>query len=115
MKTYLTLFAAILLFGCSSSRNMQKVPSAEERENLQAGFVKGTIKAEPMGGACPYLIEVEGEGEGAAPYFLDPVNLMEYYQKDGTKIWFKFRGLRMMNRCEKANPISISEIKERSE
>ncbi len=113
MKTYLSLFALLILFGCSSSKNVQNTPSAEETENIKAGFVKGTVRVEPVGGACPYLIEVENEGE--APYFLDPVNLMEYYQKDGQKIWFKFRGLRMMNRCEKANPISISEIKDRTE
>ena len=112
MKSIISIITILLLFGCSSAKKMENTPSAEETKNLQMGFVKGTIKAEPMGGACPYVIEANGAD---GPYFLDPVNLTEYYQKDGKKIWFKFRGLRMMNRCEKANPISLEEIKERSE
>lgn len=111
MKLFLALFTSLVLLGCASKKTMEKQPSAEEIENIQAGFLKGTIQAEPMGGACPYVIEVDAD----TPYFLDPVNLNEYYQKDGKKIWFKFQGLRMMNRCEKANPISLLEIKERTE
>lgn len=111
MKFYTAILFLFILFGCSSSKNIENVPSAEELENIKLGFVKGTIKAEPMGGACPYLIEVIGE----TTYYLDPINLMEYYQKDGLKIWFKYNGLKMMNRCEKGNPISLTELKERTE
>ena len=49
------------------------------------------------------------------PYHLDPINITEEFKKDGEKIWIKFGGLKMMNRCEKANPISIIEIQKRVE
>lgn len=112
MKLLIPIVSILFLLGCSSTKKMEYTPTPEESKNLQAGFIKGTIKAEPMGGACPYVIEANGE---SGAYYLDPINLTEYYKKDGQKIWFKFRGLRMMNRCEKANPVSIEEIKERSE
>jgi hypothetical protein len=67
-----------------------------------------TSKAE---GDCPFAIMVEAE----EPYYLDPINLDESYKVAGEKIWFKFRGLRMMNRCDKASPIEISEIQKREE
>jgi len=100
-----------LIAGCSSAKKMENQPSEAEKKMLAAGFLMGTVIAEPNGGGCPYTIEVAAE----TPYYLDPLNLMEYYQKDGKKIWFKFQGLRMMNRCEKANPVSIQEIQERAE
>ena len=45
---------------------------------------------------------------------LDPINLEESMKKDGLKVWVTYQGLRMMNRCEKANPVSIVEIEMRN-
>ncbi len=79
---------------------------------IEEGFIKGIIVTSKVEGDCPITIQVEGK-EGS--YFLDPINLEDNYKNDGEKIWFKFAGLRRMNRCEKANPISIIEIQKRVE
>ncbi len=79
---------------------------------IEEGFIKGTIISSKIEGDCPITIQVEGK-EGS--YFLDPINLEDNYKNDGEKVWFKFAGLRRMNRCEKANPISIIEIQKRVE
>ena len=48
-------------------------------------------------------------------YYLDPMNLTDEYKKHGEKVWVKYSGLRRMNRCIKANPVSINEIEKRIE
>ncbi len=82
----------------------------DDQKMMDAGFKMGTIVASKVEGDCPYTIKME---DADKPYFLDPQNLEAIYKKDGEKIWVKFNGLRMMNRCEKANPISITEILKR--
>lgn len=78
---------------------------------MEEGFLKGTIVYSEVENDCPYTIRVDAE----EPYFLDPVNLDGKYEVDGEKIWFKYTGLRRMNRCEKANPINITEMQKRGE
>ena len=82
----------------------------EETKMTEAGFKKGTIVYSDEEGDCPYVIDVD---DPDYDYMLDPINLDENYKADGVKIWFKFAGLRMPNRCEKANPINILEIQSR--
>ena len=79
---------------------------------IEDGFKMGTIVASKAEGDCPFTIQMEGEDK---PYFLDPINLDESFKKNGQKVWFTFNGLRMMNRCEKANPVSIVEMKKRED
>jgi len=111
------LLLSFFLFSCNST-NKSIVDTSENEirieaeKMIEAGFVKGTIVASEVEGDCPITIQVKGN-EGA--YFLDPINLEENYKKDGENIWFKFEGLRRMNRCNKANPISIIEIQKRVE
>ena len=114
MKTLniLTLLFSILLFSCNSTNKSVTTTSINEvkiatEKMMEAGFIKGTIVASKIEGDCPITIKVEGEN-GA--YYLDPIDLKEDFQIDGEKVWFKYGGLRRMNRCEKANPISIIEI-----
>lgn len=83
----------------------------EEKKMLAEGYLKGTIIVYSSEGNCPYVIEVAA----ANPYYFDPVNLDEAFKMDGEKIWFKYNGLGMMNRCEKAVPVSLSDIKKRAE
>ena len=109
MKTLniLTLLCPILLFSCKSTNNSENEIKIATEKMLEAGFIKGTIITSKIEGDCPSTIKIQGK---EALYFLDPINLEENYKNDGEKIWFKFAGLRMMNRCDKANPISITEI-----
>lgn len=109
------LLFSMLLFSCNSTS--QSVSSTSENTNkmdtekmIADGFTKGLIVTSKVEGDCPITIQVEGKD---GPYYLDPINLEDTYKKEGEKVWFKFGGLRMMNRCLKANPISIIEIQKR--
>ena len=108
----LILLFSILLFSCSSTNNSLTASSEDKiqivkEKMMEAGFIKGTIVASKIEGDCPITIKVEGEN-GA--YYLDPIDLKEDFQIEGEQVWFKYGGLRRMNRCEKASPISIIEI-----
>ena len=108
----LILLFSILLFSCSITNKSITSSSGGElqivkEKMMEAGFVKGTIVTSTIEGDCPITIKVQGKD---APYFLAPINLENIEINEGENIWFKFAGLMMMNRCEKANPISIIEI-----
>ena len=79
----------------------------DSKKMIADGYLAGQISISKEEGDCPVTIKVEGKN-GA--YYLDPIDLKEDFQTDGEKVWFKFDGLRRMNRCEKASPVSISEI-----
>ncbi len=79
---------------------------------LEQGYSEGVIIASVVEGDCPFVIKINDENY---PYFLDPLNLTEDFKNDSQKIWFKFTASRMANRCEKANPVSIVDIKKRVE
>lgn len=113
----ISLFFSLLVFSCNTtvnsvSNSSENTIQIDSKKMMEAGFIKGTIVTSEIKGDCPITIKVGGK-EGA--YFLDPINLEENYKKDGEKVWFKFNGLRMMNRCNKANPISVIEIQKRVE
>ena len=117
MKTTI-LLVALTLFSCSSKKTTtDAMPDAKKSEMtakmLANGFKMGTIVASTTAGDCPYVIQLEGEDK--QPYFLDPINLDESFKKNGEKIWFTYAGLRMMNRCVKANPVSIIDMQKREE
>ncbi len=110
------LVLSIFLFSCNSTNNSVSNTSEnrtqiDTKKMTEEGFIKGIIVTSKVEGDCPVTIQVEGKD---GPYYLDPINLEDNFKKEGEKIWFKFGGLRMMNRCEKANPISIIEIQKRN-
>lgn len=119
IKTLIITFTVLLASNCSSSKktmvtdptseNKTVANSSKDASMMEEGYLKGTIVASTTEGDCPYVIEVEGK----EAYFLDPTNIESTYQKDGMKIWFTYRGLRMMNRCQKANPIELVDIEKR--
>ncbi len=112
----LLLFSIVLLSCNSTSQSVSKISEntnqMDAKKMIADGFTKGLIVTSKEEGDCPVTIQVEGKD---GPYYLDPINLEDTYKKKGEKIWFKFAGLRMMNRCVKANPISIIEIQKRME
>lgn len=83
----------------------------EPKDNISAEnvdldtYVKGTIVHSTAEGDCEYTIETE-DGR-----MFDPINMDEKFRKAGTEILFRFGALRMANRCEKANPINIIDIR----
>lgn len=94
----------------TSYESDEKKLEQNEKLFLEQGYSKGTIVYSDVKGDCEYTILLEPDGN-----LFDPINLGESFKKDGAKIWFTFRGLRMMNRCDKANPVSIQTIQMRTE
>jgi hypothetical protein len=76
-------------------------------EMISNGFTFGTIEESIKEGDCPFTIRM---GDAKEKTYYDPINLDDSFKKDGMEVFFKFGGLRMMNRCNKANPIEIVEI-----
>ena len=109
------ILVSFLFISCNTSQ--KNVPTNTENETqvaskkmLESGFIKGTIAYSEKEGDCPYTIQAD-EKEGAIYY--DPINITEEFKSNGKTIWFKFTGLRMMNRCEKARPIRLEDIQMR--
>tara|TARA_R110001632_G_scaffold202874_4_gene326122 strand:+ start:1458 stop:1832 length:375 start_codon:yes stop_codon:yes gene_type:complete len=82
-----------------------KDKSTEATALLDERYVEGTILRSKQEGDCEYTIQTS---EGV---LYDPTNLADMYKKNGTEVIFKFAGLRMPNRCVKANPIRIEDIR----
>jgi hypothetical protein len=82
---------------------------AMESKLINEGYLVGTIKY-IKDNKCSYIIIDEKTGAK-----FDPINLdddkFKAYKKDATTVYYKYRGLRMMNRCNEAQPISIIDIK----
>jgi hypothetical protein len=117
IRTFLALLI-VTIVSCNSSAKTTEENANDNTSEMkveamkmkEAGYTSGTIVYSDEEGDCPYTIQVDGEDND---YMFDPINLDESYKKDGMKIWFKYGGLRMMNRCVKANPVNILEIQER--
>ena len=116
LKTSISILF-VFAIACNSSKNTTSNDSEMSSENMKmeqkmmdAGFKKGTVVASKKEGDCPYTIQID-ENEN----FVDPINLEEEYKTGGLEVWVKYNGLRRMNRCEKANPVSIAEIQKRAE
>jgi hypothetical protein len=114
---FLSYAAIMVLFVitscCSASKtktdNTMTENTAEYKTMVEDGFTLGTIVASKVEGDCPFVIASEIDGNEV---MYDPINLDDSYKKGGMKVWYKYNPLRMMNRCEKANPVSIADIQE---
>lgn len=115
IKTCIVILCISLTACCSSKKtssdndtsNMKA--SMTDTEMMEAGFQSGTIVASTKDGDCPYVIKKDG----SESVLFDPINIEDSYKKDGMKVWFSYRPLRMMNRCTKANPVELEEMKAR--
>lgn len=111
------VLCGILYSSCNASKSHeikeQKSENTVEEINKmeEEGYKKGMIVYSDKENDCEYTIKMEGN----SAYFLDPITLEDAFKKDGEKVWIKFRGLRRMSRCEKANPIELLEILKRAE
>ena len=81
--------------------------TADRATTLDDRFVEGVVLHSKVEGDCEYMIQTT---DGV---LYDPTNLADMYKKNGTAVIFKFAGLRMPNRCVKANPIRIEDIRKK--
>lgn len=103
-------------FALSCNAKKKSVKSEDATKQLEMvkekmiseGFTMGTITAHKDGSGCPFTIKVD---DSNIPYLLDPVNIEDGFKKDGLMVWVKYIPMRMKNRCEGANPVTVSEMK----
>lgn len=117
LKLSIMVISIFFFLGCSSTKthNNSADVSASEVEHekgkyLKEGYHKGIIVYSAIESDCKYTIQVMPEGN-----FFDPINLDDAFKLDGAKVWFSYFPLRMMNRCDKANPISIEHMEMRND
>lgn len=108
----LSLLLLLSVISCNTANKVTEVKNnseeqIESKKMITEGFTSGQISISTKENDCTITIKVEGE---YGVYYLDPVDLKGDFQTEGEKIWFKYGPLRRMNRCVKANPISIIEI-----
>ena len=112
MRTIKTLsliaITAFLLGSCNAKKQTMEADKNKDQEMIVQGYTKGTIQFSDKEGDCPYKIIVS-TGNNSLLYY-DPTNLSERFKQDNAIVYFKFRGLRMMNRCAKATPVEITEM-----
>ncbi|MFT5751123.1 MAG: hypothetical protein ACI828_000952 [Flavobacteriales bacterium] len=87
------------------AKQVGKDKTTEATTTLDDRYVEGVIVYSKEEGDCEYTIKT------TAGVMYDPINLEDTYKKDATTVVFKFAGLRMPNRCIKANPIRIEDIR----
>ena len=109
---FLSLFLLLSVISCNTTNKATEAKNntdqqMDSKQMIADGYLAGQISISTKEGDCPTTIKVEGKD---GTYYLDPIDLKEDFQTDGEKVWFKYAGLRRMNRCEKASPISVSEI-----
>jgi hypothetical protein len=116
-KTLFTLAILAIVVACSSTKTKENSnePAAKEiainnDKMINEGYTRGTIVFSDEPDDCAYTIQLEGKDN----VMYDPMNLDVTFQKHDEKIWFTFSPLRRMNRCIKANPIYITDIKKRN-
>lgn len=113
IKVVLILGAFLIGSACKSSQenptsqNKTEMTMDQEKEMLAQGFVKATIVDETGLDGCSFLIHFEAD----STLFLQPQNLKEEWQKDGLKVWLKYRPTKpMANICMKGIPGLVEEI-----
>ncbi len=116
--TSLSLLIILSIISCNTTNKVTETKNNTEQQMdakkmIADGYIAGQISISTVKGDCPTTILIEGKN---GPYYYDPINLTEdfdkvgVFNKDGEKVWIKFSGLRMMNRCDKASPINLTEI-----
>lgn len=117
-------FSAILFLSIASSCDSAKTAATEKETETKTtksmdsklvaeGFIAGTVKYQ-ADSKCTYVIVDEKTNLKYDPINIDDVKFI-VFKKDADKVYFKFRLLRMMNRCEDAQPIELENIKKRED
>jgi hypothetical protein len=109
-RLILTSVSLLLMYSCNSNKKTleDNTIMMSDKSYIENGFKKATVIYSEVEGDCPYTISVEGEST-----LFDPINLGEDYKISQATIWVKYHPLRMANRCDKANPVEITDIDSR--
>ncbi len=102
----ISLTIILLTISCNCKKIADKETDNQQKEMMEAGFKKAVILHSDKEGDCPYVLSIDNE-----EMLFDPINLESNYKSANIEVWVKYRPLRMANRCDKASPVEIIEIK----
>ena len=109
MIKFSILSSLFLMLACNGTKDTSTTNEMAkmdvQQEMMEQGFTKGTIVYSDIEGDCEYTIKLE-DGR-----MFESTDLKEEFKKADMEVWFKFQPLRRMNKCKKANPVGISEMK----
>lgn len=116
--------AAVFFISMGSSCDSAKSSVAEgdseairtkemETKLKNEGYLAATVKYQ-ADSKCTYVLIDETTDVKYDPINLDEAKFMSF-KKDLEKVYFKYRALRMMNRCEDAQPVELEDIKKRED
>ncbi len=109
----ITIFSLYLIFftSCETQKDIAKDNSTtvtDEAKMKDLGFIKGTIKDFSQSNGCGFLIVLEESKQVLQT--LKPIAAS--FQKDGLKVWLKYRPIRPISpTCKEGTPIDIEAIK----
>lgn len=102
----IVVFILLLAFpSCKVKNATSETMKLSEEKMIDEGFKKATVVYSSLPDDCEFTLAIEGERS-----LFDPINLEIKFQKSQEKVWVKYTPLRMPNRCEKANPVELTEI-----
>lgn len=113
----LSLLSALLLStGCDTVKSSTDTKTSTDSETMEKaqnripeGYALGTVIYQ-KDSECSYIIVDEKTGVKYDPVNMDD-DTYSGFKVDATKIYYKFRPLRRMNRCNEASPIELESIK----
>lgn len=106
-----TAFCSLLsLSSCKSTQDVNEqqlteTKMAQKETLLKEGFTAGTIEHSVKEGDCEWTIKLENG------IYYESLIMKDEYKKDKLEVFFKFRPLRRMSKCNKANPVEIVEMR----
>lgn len=117
-------FTVILFLAMNSSCDSAKAAASENETETKSigsmdtkyeneGYLPGMVKHQ-AGTKCVYVIIDEKSGLKYDPINIDEEKYMSF-KKNEEKVYFKYRALRMMNRCDDAQPVELEDIKKRED
>lgn len=106
---WLLILTTLLALACTP-RNTVSTASAEATaqetvETTQDDMTIGVIQQPTTKSGCEYTIRVK-----EVSYSLDPTNLGDEFKKDGLKVRFSYRPLRMQSRCPESQPVEVEKM-----
>lgn len=100
----LIFFLALSCNSTKDSKNAAMEKPFEIKKMIENGFKRGVIVESEKKDNCPYIIEMQDNGNVD---YLDPIDLPDKFKKNGIAVWFKFTPSRRVKRCQKANPVIL--------
>jgi len=106
-----TAFCSLLsLSSCKSTQEIEEqqlieTKMAQKETLLKEGFTAGTIIHSTEEGDCEWTIKLDNG------IYYESLIMKDEFKKDNLEVFFKFRPLRRMSKCTKANPVEIVEMR----